>query len=342
MRFSLLLISLFLTFCFPLPAQSGENVYSFLQINPSSKATAMGNIPLAPLNNDVSMISHNPSLLDSNLHKQVGVSYLHYLGGISHISAAGAWHNNRYGTFGMSIVGLAYGSFEERDEYNNHLGNFSGSDIALGLHYGNQFSPILTVGGSLKAVISQMERYNSFGMCLDLGLRFNTPDRLLNATLAVKNVGLQFTTYTNEDRKSLPFEVQLAFSKKLAQAPFGISVSLNNLQTWNLYQPKDEIELDGTVKKEGWMSKTLNEIINHISVGIAIYPSKNFYIMGGYNFRRGNELTEDVRRGVVGFSFGAGIRIKAINIGYAYAKYHLAGTSNQVQVFINIADMVKK
>jgi hypothetical protein len=323
----------------PLFAQlGGESTYNFLKVNSSVKSAAMGGTAVAPLHNDVSMVAQNPALLDSAMHSNVSLTYLGYPAGISHSSLAAAWHKNDVGTLGLNFTSLNYGAFEHTDEVGEELGNFSVNEFAIGLLYARSVWRGVSLGAQLNTIISQLERYKSYGMAMNIGARYQSPDGLLNATLSLKNIGYQLTPYTENVRGKMPFEVQLAVAKKFEKAPFGLSLSLNDLQSFSVYNSTEEqySSMDGSSQEKSTLAKMGSELISHVSVGVQIIPSKYFFIMGGYNFRRRNELRVGESSGATGFSFGFGIRLKHFDISYGRATYHAGQAGNHFGLILKL------
>jgi len=316
----------------------GESAYNFLKINPSAKSAALGGVAVASMHNDISMVAQNPALLDSSMHRKVSLTYLGYLAGISHSSLAAAWHRNDIGTLGVSLVSLDYGSFTSTDEENVPLANFNANEFAVGLLYSRSVWYGVNLGAELNTIISQLERYRSYGMALNVGARYQSPDRLLNATLTFKNVGFQLKPYTEGNTQKLPFEVQLAVAKKFEKAPFGISLSLNDLQSFSVYNNTDEQyrSFDGSTQTKSTLSKIGSELMSHVAVGVQVIPSKYFFVMGGYSFRRRNELKVGESNGATGFSFGFGIRLKYFELNYGRAAYHAGQGSNHIGLIVKL------
>lgn len=332
-------ILLFFSLAAPLSAQlGGESAYNFLKLNPSAKSAAMGSVGIAPMYSDVSMTAQNPALLDSSMHRKFSLTYLNYFAGISHSSLSGAWNRNEIGTFGVNLVSLNYGSFDGASDEAVDEGTFSVNQFALGLLYSREVWHGVSLGAELNTIVSQMERYTSVGMAVSVGVRYRTPDKLLNTTLAFKNVGFQLKQYTDNSREKVPFEIQFSLAKKFAKAPFGISFSLNDLQSFNTYYKTSENEqlMDGTVADESVVSKIGNEFLSHVAIGLQIIPSQYFFVMAGYNFRRHNDLKVGDSSGMTGFSFGFGLRLKYFELNYARATYHAGQGSNHFGITIKL------
>ncbi len=316
----------------------GETTYNFLKINPSPKSAALGNVGIAPLHSDVTMVAQNPALLDSSMHRNFSLTYLNYFAGISHSSLSGAWHLDHVGTIGLNIVSLNYGNFDSTDENGEYFGTFNANEFAIGMLYSREIWHNVSLGAELNTIISQLERYNSVGMAVNLGARYYSDSKLFNATLTFKNIGFQLKPYTDGNREKLPFEIQLAVAQKFEKAPFGITLSLNDLQSFNVYNDTEEKSslIDGRTTQESTISKIGNELMSHVAIGVQVIPSKYFFIMGGYNFRRRNDLKVGDTSGMTGFSFGFGLRLKYFELNYARATYHVGQGSNHIALIVKL------
>jgi len=58
-------------------------------------------------------------------------------------------------------------------------------------------------------------------------------------------------------------------------------------------------------------------------------------------FRR-QELKIDTKPGMVGFSWGIGVKISKFKISYGHPSYHLAGGGNYFSFSMNLDDLSKK
>jgi hypothetical protein len=71
-------------------------------------------------------------------------------------------------------------------------------------------------------------------------------------------------------------------------------------------------------------------------------PGENFYVNVGYNYQRRQELKVLVRVGMVGFSWGFGMKINKYRFSYGRATYHLAGASNHFSLSVNLSEFYKQ
>ncbi|MGL4956754.1 MAG: type IX secretion system protein PorQ [Bacteroidales bacterium] len=312
----------------------GQSTYNFLKVNSSPKLAAMGGVIEVPIYNDVGMIAYNPTLLDSSLHQQIGVNYLHYPGNISHTAVNGALCH-KYGTFGISFISFNYGVMEHFDEIGTHLGQFNANEFAISAHYSHTLWRNISTSLSLSSIISQLERYKSYGLAINLGVRYTSSNKLFSTSLLLKNIGSQLKPYTEGNYESLPFEVQWGFSHKFENAPLGISLSLTDLQNFKLYNnTKTNTSVDD--QAELWFMRAGKEFLSHVNIGVSIIPTKYLSIMGGYNFRRQNELSVGDKLGGAGFSLGFALHLRQIEFSYGLAMYHVSANSHHIGLIIKL------
>jgi hypothetical protein len=309
----------------------------------SAKQAAMGGAAILPKHNDVGLLAHNPALLDSAMHGQAMVGYANYFANAHSINAAGAWSGGRWGSFGATIQELNYGAFDGYDEFGNSEGTFSANEIAIMAHWAHPFGTFFGVGITAKTMLSQLESYVSAGIAVDVACRYRSEDGLTNLALSLQNAGGQVKTYyEGSPRQRLPLSVQLAGAHKFRAAPFGISLSLNNLQQWNLYNTpanNNLLQTSGEVEDTKF-ARGVKELLCHLSVGLGIYPTDKIIIMAGYNYLRTHELKSAAQTFGSGFSVGAGLRIKHFELSYAWGMYHLAGGSHSVSLVVDIREIV--
>jgi hypothetical protein len=235
------------------------------------------------------------------------------------------------GNFAAGLTYLNYGSYTETDATGAITGAFSAAEYALSLIYSRQIDSLFSVGVNFKPVLSQLEKYSSFGFAFDIGATWHNISNLFSAGLTIKNAGYQVTVYEGEQHEKLPFEIQAGISQTLAHAPFRFSLTLRHLEKFDLtYQYQDPVLTGETKVSSGFLENSMR----HIILGAELIPSKNFYISAGYNYQRRRELEIDSKTSTVGFSWGFGINTSFMSIEFGRATYHLAGSSNDVSVIL--------
>lgn len=324
----------------------GLGVYSFLNLPITSRSSALGSKVVALDEADPGVVLTNPAHLTSELNNQLALSYVSYFADIKYGFVSFSRYFEGIGSFGIAMQHVGYGDFIEADVTGQITGSFTGSDLLLNLIYSRTFDSLLTVGVNLKPVYSHLENYRSFGVCADIGISYTNREHLFSAGLVARNVGTMLKPYTPDTWEALPFEIVAGFSQKLRHAPFRFVGTFQQLQTSNLYysRPASTTSFYGEEMedKPSLIQKFGREAISHLVLGVEFVPVKNFYLRGGYNFQRRNELKVDQRVSTVGFSWGIGIKLHKFHVSYSRATYHLAGASNHFSISTNLDDFLVK
>jgi hypothetical protein len=315
--------------------RGGGAVYDFLNLTNSARIAALGGTNVSLLDNDLNLVYHNPSLLSKEMSNSLVLNYVPYMADVNYGYLGYAREISKLGVVSVGIYNINYGDFTRANAIGEIQGNFSGAEYAFNITYARQLSPKLKMGISLKPVYSKMDIYQSFGLATDFGVHYYKEESKLGFGAVLKNVGSQISSY-NETKESMPADLQIGVTKRLAHAPFRFTLTAQNLLQWDLtYVPIDKENDKGSVfgLEEAEKEATFGgKALRHIVFGLEFLPTKNFYIDFGYNHRRRQELAYEGRMSTVGFSWGFGLKIHKIRFSYGSARYHLGGTSNHFSV----------
>jgi hypothetical protein len=332
MRRKLLYIIAALLFVPVLKAQTGgDNIYEFLNLTHSGLVSSLGGTNVSINSSNLNLAYHNPALLTGSMDKYLSLNYVNYFAGINYGLAMYSRSYAGVGSFAAGITYLNYGSFTGADPSGTITGTFGASEYALSFIYSREIDSLFSIGINLKPVLSHLENYTSFGFAIDLGAAYHSRSQLFSAGIAIKNAGLEVTTYAGEARQKLPFEIQAGISQRLAHAPLRFSVTLRHLEKYDLTYEYSDTALVSTYFLS---SQFLENILRHAIFGIELIPHKNFYLSAGYNYQRRKELEVESKTSMVGFSWGFGINTSLLNIEFGRATYHLAGASNNVSLIL--------
>lgn len=318
----------------------GESTFQFLSLSNSARTSALSNSGLAIWNQDLNLALSNPSLLDSSMHKHFALNYTNYIADINYGMAAYSQNFKSIGTFAFGINYLHYGDFDETDLTGQKIGSFSASDYAFNLIYSKALLKELQIGFNLKFIYSNYYQFFSSGIALDGGITYHNDQKNQSLALVFSNLGHQIKPYREGNFEKLPFDVQLAFAQKLKHAPFRFLIGLHHLHYWKMAFESPLDKTDNTFasepnKKSGF-DQFGDEALRHINVGAEIVPGKNFYLRVGYNFQRYKEMAIKDKFGMLGFSFGLGLRIYKFHISYAHSICHVAGSTNTFSITSNL------
>ena len=318
----------------------GRNTWEFLNLTSSARVASLGGKNISLRDGDLNMVFHNPSLLDSTMHNHLVLNYVNYFADINYGYASWAYNTKNRGTFSAGIHYINYGKFTEADRSGIITGNFSANENSLNFSWAKAVGNYFSTGATLKIINSTFEQYKSSGAALDAGINYYNPGNYFSASLVIKNLGTQITSwYSGAEKEPLPFELQLGMTKQLAHAPLRFSLVYQHLQEFNLDRNKPAAE-DDQPHDNSFFSKleTIgNEMLRHIVVGAEFIPTPAFSLHAGYNNLRRYELKIDDKASLAGLSWGFGIRIDRFRLGFAQARYHLGGSSNHFSVTTNLS-----
>lgn len=325
---------IFLVFFTSVSAQVGSSVYSFLELPVSSRIAALGGTNVSSPENDLNFAFRNPALLTVANHQQLSLSMANYLADIQFGTAMYGFTVNKKNNFSIGVQYIDYGSFRETDELNNEYDTFGAKDMALYVIYSRALTDKINVGGTFKPIYSVFERYTSYGVAVDAGISYSNPDKYFSAGLVLRNAGTQLKGYyRNEDGQhyeALPFEIQAGITKKLNHAPFRLSLTLHNLQRFNLnYLSSDLLIENATATND---ISFVDMAFRHAIFGVEFVPGKNFYLAASYNHRRHSELKMPGFKSAAGFSFGGGLKIYKFNVGFGTSTFQAGNVAYQFSI----------
>jgi hypothetical protein len=335
---------------FGISQSGGDNAYDFLSLTNSARVASLGGQQVSLYDDDLNLVFHNPSLLSPGMHNHMVLNYMNYFAGINYGYAAYAWKPQKPYTLGAGIHYVYYGEQPEADEVGNITGTFRAADYALNLFYSRPIiDSFLFVGVNVKPLYSDLETYMSFGMAIDAGITYHNPEKLFTAALVIKNAGMQIVKYyPDQERERLPFEIQLGITQELKHAPFRFSIVAQQLQKPDLRFKSDlDIEdqtdpVTGELKEEDKLASFADNFMRHFILGMEFIPTQNFSVRFGYNYKRRQEMKIDDIPGMVGFSWGFGLKISKFHISYGRSSYFIHTGSNYFSVAMNLSEFKTK
>lgn len=299
-----------------LKAQESSTVFNFLKLSSSAHAAALGGSNISLIQDDATLIFHNPALLSSVSDRTLNLNYMTYMQGSKVGSAAFTKTFGERSTWAATAQFVHYGSMKQTTAQDVKIGSFSALDMALNGVYSYNLSDFWAGGVTGKFIYSKYGDYSSIALGVDLGLNYYDEDKDFSASIVAANLGGQLKAFGDTHEK-LPFDLQIGFTKGMSHAPFAFSLTLIDLTHWSsdyYYNPN----------KKANFSRILT---NHIVAGVDWIPSKFFYLSAGYNFRRAYELKAAGSSHGAGLTFGGGLTLSRFKLGVAYAKYHVSTSS---------------
>ncbi len=305
---TLLVASLLSLFASPSRAQSeSQTTYNFLRLPVSAHAAAVGGDNVTLIDDDATLIFHNPALLSSASDKQITLGYMHYMDGANTANAAFNRAIGERAAWAASAQYVDYGTMKDVDENNVVSGEFSARDISVAGYFSYMLTDKLAGGIAAKMITSYLGDYNSLAFGVDLGLNYYDPSLAFSASLVAKNLGGQLDAF-DDDFERMPIDVQLGVSKGFENLPLRLSATVVDLN-----------HLD-------------YKFTDHLVIGGEFLLTEQFWLGMGYNFRRAREMKITANDGTesshgAGLSFGAGLLLDRFKLNVAYGKYHVSSSS---------------
>jgi hypothetical protein len=328
-----------------LQAQTGgKSTYKFLNLTQSARVAALGGNFAAISDQDASLALANPSLINPKMSKSLSLNFVDSYAGTHFGFASYVFNTPKIGTFDASMQYYSFGSSDMMSETGENLGQFSAGEYAMNLGWGRMLDSVFSIGANMKFIYSSLESYHSMGLAVDVAGSY-IPNESFCASLLFRNIGRQLTAYTSAGVEPLPFEIQAGVSKKLAHMPFRYSVLLQHLEKWDLSYSDPNAPVDpftGEAAKKTGIDAFADNAMRHIVIGGEFIPAKFLSIRMGYNYLKRQEMKVSSKPGMVGFSWGIGLKISKFSFSYARAAYHLAGSPNYISLSTNLGDWSKK
>lgn len=326
----------------PIFAQlGGKKVFTFTRLPNSASAMALGYSNISLYNTEINACIKNPSLLNSKMEKELSISHTFLPAKISYLNMyyATPLSNKKWVTqFGIDYVN--YGKIDIYNAYLQNEGDTKAYDAMFTAGTAYKLSRV-HVGANVKLVQSKIDAFNATAMLFDLGFSLLDTTRHSALTLLFANTGIMLNKFDNE-REKLPFNIQLAFSKKLKHLPLRFQIVADNLQQFDIayYNPNDsEVDLFGELQDKS--PNFFDKAFRHFSFGTEISLKKVVFLRAGYNHFRRKEMSLDSRSGLAGFGFGIGIHTKKIRFDYGLGSYHPNVALHQISFSTNISNWKK-
>jgi len=328
------LTTFLLFFCLQASGQTlgGNSVFNFLKLPHTPQLTALGGVNVSQASDDAGMAYNNPALFTPAMHTQMNAVFNSFYSGIKvyHLSM-GYRHEKSKTNFIWGLNYFNYGNATETDPSGNVLGRFRPTDWVMQVSASRKYLEKWHYGASLKFINSSYGQYRSTGLATDVGILFKDTANLFTAGVQVKNLGMQLKKYGGTEPDDLPFDLQIGFTKRLASAPFGFSVTAQRAHRFDIVYNDTVYNNENGFANSSTKKFSFSKLINHFVLAATIYGGDRVEINAGYNFLRRNELSiGNSANGLNGFSMGAGVLLGKLQVRYARAYYQGNTAYNQL------------
>lgn len=301
-----------------------------MRLPPSPQLTALGGVNTSVCSADVGMAMNNPALLKKDMHTQLATVFNNFYAGINTYHLSFAYYKEKLQTnFALGITYFDYGKITETDAAGNIRGNLQPVDWVVQLAASHNYLEKWNYGLTLKFISSNYGIYRSNGIAADAGILYSDTANLFSFSLLVKNMGTQLKKYAGTRAEDLPFDLQAGITKKLRHAPLSFSVTAQRMHQLDI-RYNDPVFNAGTgINQNG--NFFLDKLFRHFVFAAQVYPVPQIEFTIGYNHLRRQELNiSNTMNGLNGFSLGAGMLVKKIQIRYARAFYQNNTSFSQI------------
>ncbi len=316
-------------------AQDGSSAYTFLNVSSSSKIYGLGGVNISLVDDDLMSTDCNPALLGPEMTGQIGLNYMHYIGGSNFAGLRYAHSAGEHGAWSASVRYFGYGSMKEALPDGTVVGEFSPKDVAFGATYSRDIYGRWRGGITLRGLYSAYADYSAFAISTNLGVNYYDEERDLSLSMVVANLGGQVKRF-NHSYDRLPLDVRLGWSQSFGSFPVRFSVTAWNLTKWKL--PYLDAG-DGTSEPEMKDSFKSN-LFRHLVFGADLIASPNYYIGIGYNYKTRTDMSTYSRSFLSGFSLCGGINVRSFAVGVAFAQPHTGATTFMLNLTCRLDDLL--
>jgi hypothetical protein len=308
----------------------GQSSFQFLNIPTHARLAALGGVNVSAADQEINFLFNNPALVSDSLAGWASASYLFHVADIGQASFSYAQDFKKIGTLSFGIQHIGYGEIEGYDGTGMQTDSFASGETALLISKSHQVSHF-RLGATVKTVFSNLAGFRSTAMMLDLGGVFIHPHQQLTIGLALKNLGVVLSDYSETNSASLPFDVQAGITYKPEHMPLRFSITAYNLaQPGELYDDPNNSEAVGVVDK----------VMSHLVIGTEVLLHRNFSALLGYNHLRQKELQVASGGGGSGFTFGVAARIKSFDFSISNSRYGVGNSNYTFTLAANLQTMI--
>ena len=311
----------------------GQKSFEFLNVPNHARLAALGGINVSLADRDVNFVLSNPTLIDDTLGGFASVSYQFYVADIGHATAMYAHRFEKIGTVAFGMQHLNYGEITSYDATGAEIGNYKSGETSLFVSKSHQVANF-RFGATLKIAFSSIAGYRANALMMDIGGLFIHPHQDFTVGIAIKNLGVVLSDYSEGSSSDLPFDVRIGASLKPEHMPLRFSLTAYNLvNTYGAYNPPS-----GSTTEPS----TLNKIFRHINFGAEILVHRNVNLMIGYNYLVHQELKLEEAGGIAGISFGFSARIRSFEFVFSRSAYVVGNAGYTFTLSKNINTLLSR
>ena len=306
--------------------------FTSLQLPSFAKIAGLGGVNTSLFHGGNSFFLYNPALLSEAGNNHLSLSYALLPGGAGLSNANYNFKIAKLGTFGGGLQYISYGQIQGYDDTGAPTQVFTPNDFTLSVSHARQVNNF-RLGATLKFANTSISGYSGNAILFDLGGVFIHPTMDFTVGMAIKNFGFITSEFSSTGSTTLPFDVNIGTSIKPEHMPIRFSVTIHQLQQWDLTHDDEEINSFNT---------SLDNFFRHVVLAAEIILNEHVSILTGYNHLRRKDLRLEDSGGFSGFSIGTSISVKAFQFAYAFGGYHVAGNTNTFTLAADLSQITTK
>ena len=314
----------------------GNAAYNFLNLPNTPQLSALGGVNISAITNDAGMAFNNPSLLRSDMHEQLHVSFNNMYAGVKNYHSVFAYRCEKCETnFAAGVHFIDYGTVDQTDASGNVYGSFHPADYAIQLSVSRKYAEKWNYGISIKFISSRYGIYRSNALAMDAALAYYDTSRLFQVSLLMKNMGTQLKKYMNARGDDLPFDIEAGVTKRLAAAPVQFSLTAHHLHQFNISYNDTAFNNSNGLDQNKSNSFSLDKVFRHLVAAGQVFIGNKIELSLAYNYLLHKELViANTANGFTGLSIGVGVLFKKIQL--RYARNHYQNNTGYNQLGINL------
>lgn len=330
-KFVVFFLGLLLTKVGSAQVTGGKHVFDFLNLSAAPHVTALGGMNVAAQDTDISLIAQNPALLQPEMHTAASFNYAAYFANIQMTHFLFGYAIPSIQTnFAFGVTYFSYGEMTQTDAAGNVYGSFKPRDYVVQLVASRKYLARWYYGATIKFIASDYWQYRANGIAMDVGLSYKDTALGLQAGLVAKNMGVELKKYTPGNEESLPFDLQIGVSKRLRHLPLQLSATVHHLYQFDIRYADPAFDSgNGLVAGPPGKKFTADQFFRHFVLAAEFTIGRYVELTAAYNHLRRQELSLFNRKGMSGFSFGAGVVLPKLQVRYARSYYQHTGAFNQ-------------
>jgi hypothetical protein len=307
----------------------GTTVFQFLKIEPSARASAMGNAGTS-LGDEAMSAFYNPASLGRLSRSDVQFTYSRWLADITWSFAVAAIRIESVGTFLLQMTSLSSGEIDVRT-VEQPLGTgeqYSMSNFALGMGYGRMLTDRVSVGLQVNYLHESIWHCGLSGYSVNMGVQYQFTRNGITLGASLSNFGSRarydgrdlyidydFDPDKYGDNDQLPAELRTNSYSLPTLFRVGVSFPINMGENHHLVIAVDALHP--------------NDNMESLQLGAEWTLFRRFFLRGGYR-----DLFLDDREG--GLVFGGGMELGysqySLHVDYAWTDYSRLNETHRITV----------